>query len=128
MSVVLYFGRWGGPGSGHDLHGPLGGWRPIPFPLTRGQVDGGFCPGGANAPREDQIEGLAALHHVDRWTVLAFWDRSADDRHGSHSTFLVEGAHAFDEAGALARKAFPAVWSRYPFAVRPIGSSRGKAL
>lgn len=64
-----------------------------------------------------QPEGIPRLTHLYRWTVLSFWDRSADDRHGSHSTFVLRGTLSMDAAIAKARESFPKVWARYKFNV-----------
>ncbi len=69
-------------------------------------------------------EGLASLR---RWptdkgpgvTVLAFWDNSIDDRPNSSSNFMLPGLLEFDEAVSAAREAFPNVWARYKFEVKP---------
>lgn len=113
MTAVYYFGCWGAPG--HML------WRPNrtslshrtePFLSLGRSLDGGFCPGGVHASTREQEEGATRLHHIAGWTVLSFWDRSGDRRHGSHSTFLVEGAHDFTATVALAREHFPDVLDR----------------
>jgi hypothetical protein len=54
----------------------------IPVAIAR-RIDGGFCP-----QIEDAQSGEARIHHVEGWTVLAFWDRSGDSRPSSHSTFV----------------------------------------
>lgn len=108
---VLYFGCWSRAQRGHYLHevdGRTG--RPLGIvPFVDAELDGGFCPEG------QQSEGVARLHHLRGWTVLAFWDRSADSRGNSHSTFLADGQHEFEEMVALAKEAFPAVWARFGF-------------
>ncbi len=111
----FYFGCWGDSGhylwDEHANHARRGTGLPPSLGVAR--LDGEFAPKGP------QTEGRAALHHVDGWTVLAFWDRSVDRRHGSHSTFVAEGAHDFAAMVAIARARFPRVWGRYRFEVRP---------
>lgn len=123
MDEVIYNGCWGYIGHyTFDQHGDH-----TRAPAVLGSLDAAYCPGvtwlkrsgykpSLEVPRE-QPEGLAALHHVAGWTVLSFWDRSVDGRLGSNSTFAAKGTHEFDEAVALARAAFPAVWKRFSFAI-----------
>lgn len=126
---VYYFGCV--HGSGHHLHAP--GPRtvhreevvPTFFGGTRGaNLDTDFCPGVTPELRRrgsaslEQPEGVARVTHVEGWTVLSFWDRSVDNRRGSHSTFAMEGTRDFAAAVVLAREAFPSVWARYKFEVR----------
>jgi len=82
------------------------------------KLDTGFCP---RTDEGERAQGRAALHWVtwDRHvTVLAFWDRSGDPRPGSHSTFVLDGHHAFEEAVRHAEEAFPHLFARYTFQVR----------
>lgn len=120
MSSVFYFGCWGAVG--HYLWTPDRRWVRSAGPFADRDLDTPFCPSMTPDTRgrtpTDQLEGVAALHHRDGWTVLSFWDRSVDSRGGSHSTYVLEGTHAFDDAVRLAREAFPAVWARYSFDVR----------
>lgn len=111
---VFYHGCIGGPG--HYL------WKndrekefypPADFPVKEDYLDGGFLP-----HKTPQIEGWAVLWRSARWTILAFWDRSVDNRGGCNSAFVIEGDHGFDEAVRLATEAFPKVWARFPFKVR----------
>ena len=127
---MYFFGCWGEPG--HYLFNPRGGMTPhatLP-PQIRGRIDGGFCRAAPPGERWDgkkayEAEGLALLHHVEGWTILAFWDRSGDQRWGSHSTYLAKGEHDFAEMVRLAREAFPAVWARYGFeVVESMGADR----
>jgi len=123
---VFYFGCWGDVG--HYLWTPDGRRARSAGPFTALDLDGRFCPGVVG--RTDRIspnvqpEGVAALHHANGWTVLAFWDRSVDRRRGSHSTYVIEGTHDFGEAVRISSAAFPRVWARYPFvSPLPEGSS-----
>ncbi len=124
MTQPLYFGRWGAPGhhlntrSGHmarpedglrvrDLDGDPGPYLPVTYEDRRHQ----------EAP-----QGVARLtyeRHLNL-TILAFWDRSADHRPGSHSTFVLPGELGYESALLTAREAFPEVWERIDaaFAVR----------
>ena len=90
-------------------------------------VDGGFCPGAMREPdggvrRAErgpaQKQGLARLSHYNGWTILAFWDRSVDNRYGSNSAFLQPDYSSFDVMLAKAKEIFPWVWSRFTFQVK----------
>lgn len=74
---------------------------------------------GKLPPEGPEIEGVARLHYFNGCTLLAFWDRSVDQRGGCSSTFLLLGKLKFDEAVAAAKAAFPHVWQRFTFEVRP---------
>lgn len=87
-----------------------------------GPVDGTLAPVN-RTDSYDQHEGKALLHERYGVTLLAFWDRSVDKRHGSNSVFAVEGKHDFATMVATAKKAFPGVWSRFTFEVVPCTTS-----
>ena len=113
---IYYFGCIGD--SGHYL------WRNdynrgLDFDVTPWgtDIDTGLCPPG------NQPQGLAALHHKDGWTALAFWDRSVDKRPGSNSVFLANRVVDFDGMMALARANFPAVIARLPFPITDAASA-----
>jgi hypothetical protein len=79
---------------------------------------------GALQPEGNQVEGVARLHRWNGVTVLAFWDRSADKRSGSCSTFYLPWKLDFDQAVKAAREAFPQVWARFKFDVVPETETR----
>lgn len=88
---------------------------------VRERIDGGFCPGSylldgkvLIAPPEKQIEGKVRVYHQSDWTIVACWDRSAEPRHGTHSTFLMPGWWEPHPAMLRAQQAFPDVWARLP--------------
>lgn len=121
--MSLYFGCWGvighylwTPGATrvHDAVHPWGR-------ASRG-LDAMLAPGIAdrsgNVPPNEQHEGVAALHHRDACTALAFWDRSVDQRPGSNSVFIFDGTLTFTEAARMAHERFPDVWERFTFDVR----------
>lgn len=122
MSAVFYFGCVFG--AGHYLHTPELRTTPRAGPFTSTTLDTPFCPGmtpdSSGRTPDEQPEGVARLTHAEGWTVLSFWDRSIDNRRGSHSTYAIEGTHVYAEAVRLARAAFPRVWARYKFEVRPL--------
>ena len=74
-----------------------------------GPLDGTYCV-FPSAVREPQNRGR--LVHRDHWTVLAFWDRTADQRYGSNAAFLAKGTHDFVVMCEIARRHFPTVWAR----------------
>jgi hypothetical protein len=66
------------------------------------------------APKDPkQREGRARLHHLDGWTVIAWWDRSVDERMGSNSALLVRGTHSFGAVLLAAADAFPELLPRF---------------
>jgi hypothetical protein len=85
---MMYYGCLSNDGKtrlGHFLFNTIGqrvSMSEIPVAIAR-RIDGGFCP-----QIEDAQSGEARIHHVEGWTVLAFWDRSGDSRPSSHSTFV----------------------------------------
>lgn len=123
---TYYFGCW--RESGHylwtpNMARPQGCPFGYPEKLNGRYLDCGFCPGiivykdGRISDSKNVPDGQAAVVHVDDWTVLSFWDKSVDHRPGSHSTYLIRGTHAFENAVIIARERFPHVWARYKFDV-----------
>ncbi len=123
-----YFGCWGEPGhflwttAGRiardaGLDGPRGG--PM---IADTSLDCGYAP-GACAPRYEDPRtipnGAAVITRVGDWTILSFWDNSADKRPGSHSTFICRANLTFDEMVERTRRMFPSIWKRYTFEVVP---------
>lgn len=117
---AYYFGCWNGPG--HFLHKP-GGDRAVEREarLPWSNIDGRLCPGGdreaCGRPVAFEVEGRAALHHLDGWTALAFWDRSVDHRFHSNSVFFVEGTTSAEDVLRVARERFPEILRRLTFAI-----------
>jgi hypothetical protein len=102
-------------GTAHDVAKIVG-------PRVRDHIDGGFCPGAIKGNAWDrtrpEVEGEAALHHVDGWTVFSFWDRSVDERGACNSNFVARGTHAYPIMCAIAEAQFLDVWKRFKFEVR----------
>lgn len=135
MSIrVLFFGVRAGERAGHYLHAS-GGYVAehklealLPEPLRR--LDGVWCHprpmtreeirSGAYA-RGDDTQGRAYIHHVEGWTVVSWWDRSADPRGGCCAAFAAEGRRPFAHMLAFARANFPREMARmeaaYPVAL-----------
>lgn len=86
---------------------------PEDFPCGVAHLDGCFLP-----PKGPQVEGVSSLWHVNDWAVLAFWDRSGDERGNSNSAFVIRGQMVgFVQACRIAREAFPEIWERMAFEV-----------
>lgn len=102
-----YFGCIGR--AGHYLFAAPGSPR-IEYTDTpfRHQIDGRFCPPGA------QVQGRAQLTHLEGWTAISYWDRTVDARPGSNSNFLVPAYADFDQMVELATRHFPTVLARLP--------------
>lgn len=100
---AVYFGCWKQPG--HGYYGP--GMQSLDRDATpwRYGIDGKFTP-------LKTLQGEAALHWSDGWTILAVHDYTADHRPGSHSTFAFDALLTADEAMAAAHEHFPEVIAR----------------
>jgi hypothetical protein len=108
---VLFFGCVGFGTAGHFLRAP--GWRHVPSrcvpdSLQPTRLDGQLAPKDPH-----QREGRARLHHLDGWTVVAWWDRSVDTRMNSNSALLVRGTHSFAAVLLAAADAFPELLPRF---------------
>jgi len=121
----MYFGCWGE--KGHYLwtrsRRPALEPETLPPELHAHKLDGVYAPrlpgkyAGDKGP--EAAQGRATITHVAGWTVLAFWDRSVDDRGASNSAFVIPGELTFEQARDRAREAFPEVWRRFTFEVVP---------
>lgn len=112
---VFYFGCW--DDTGHRFYAPRGACvKGIVGPWGY-EVDGKLCPPGP------QKQGVAALHHKDGWTALAFWDRSVDSRPGSCSVFLTEEELRYGPMIVRAVDQFPEVFGRFSFMVSMPGET-----
>lgn len=68
---------------------------------------------GSLTPRlTEQRQGPCAVHYVDGWTAVAWWDRTQDTRPGSNSAIIIAGYYFPDVALKIGREAFPAVFQR----------------
>jgi len=66
--------------------------------------------------RPEAPQGVCAVHRLDGWTCVAWWDRSADTRGASNSSIVIDDpAITFDALIALARHEFPWVFARIRF-------------
>ena len=117
---TYYFGCWEQSGhfwrskSGYDEERRIE--TRVPAPLRRGHIDGNFCPGAVAGSQwkktRAEVEGEAALHHIDGWTVLAWWDRSVDRRGACNSAIAACGLFDFATMLAITRAQFPTVLTR----------------
>lgn len=69
---------------------------------------------GTMAPRSTEEQGAAVITFLERWTVLAWWDRTGDTRGKSNSALIVEGNHSFARMLELLAEHFPGVAHRQP--------------
>ncbi len=95
------------PGMKHARYGAHQEWLRL--------NDGCFPPGYEDGA---EPEGRSVIIYPrGEFTLLAFWDRSVDKRHGSHSVFLFPGLLTWNLAISEARKQFPEVMKRLTFDV-----------
>lgn len=132
---VLFFGVSAGERGGHFLRAP-GALRHASESVLRRLLppsieyfDGAWCwpvPRTLEQLRRPNLSGSEAqgrgfVHYRDGWTIVSWWDRSADTRGGCCAVFLVEGRHRWAEAIAHARQVFPRELARmeahYPVAL-----------
>lgn len=113
---VYYFGCWSREQKGHYLytHGGSHAWE-VERALPWASIDGSLCPGyqPRHATRmEEQVQGRAALHQCGGWSVLAWWDRTADVRGGSNAAFVGRGLWTADALLAAGAERFPLQMAR----------------
>jgi hypothetical protein len=130
---IYFFGVWRMPG--HFM------WRPgrvfagaIPAPWSPATIDGRKQPGcspDVGIWALDQTQGIAVLHVASGWSMISFWDQTADKRRNSNGNFIVEGERTFGEVCSLAAQHFGEVWRRVTFdhggtlrQAQPIGIAR----
>lgn len=118
MSAILFFGAWGRAGHYYWLPGRrlAESDRSLPASLQGGKIDGRLAP-QRREPRYPssrlEAEGEAAAHHIDGWTVVAWWDRSVDRRGGSNSALLMRGTHSMPAVLLEAADKFPELLPRF---------------
>lgn len=101
-------------GRGHYLHSVDGNWDlTVPEGCPWTHLDGALCCITKKDGRGYQLQGVATLHHKEGWTGLAFWDRTGDSRHGSHSTFVYHGTLSFQDMLTQAEHDWPGLFERY---------------
>jgi len=111
---IYYFGY---NGSGHHMVNE--GFEVLPWSMKDDCTPWGMFTDGTLCPdlKGYQTEGVAALHHKDGWTALAFWDRSGDKRFNSNSAFFTQGEYTFEEMLAIAKERFGGVFARIKFQI-----------
>ena len=62
-------------------------------------------------------QGVAALHHIKGYTLLAFADYSVDSRPGSNAVFALPGTFDFETAKREAARMFPHIWKRFDYPI-----------
>jgi len=126
---MFYFGPW--DEAGHYFFDERGSYQStdsiprFPFDHEAGKVyvDGALQPGcpdsGDRLCRQTrpEIEGEAALHHIQGWTALCFWDRSVDERGACNSNYFAEGTFTFDQMVEMAKTRFAHRWDKMNFTV-----------
>lgn len=129
---AVFWGAWG-VGSGHSFHAAVRhhhndrprdaipeAWRASPEKLWP-KLYGEDSIGRPSVDRElAEPQGVAAIHHLDGWTAVAFYDRTFDRRYNCGSVFFLRGDLIFPAALAAARAAFPALFQRFAFSIVPI--------
>ena len=121
-----YFGVWGQPGH-YTYNRHRQGVHPsvtpgeVPSFLTAAHMDQRYCRNQGGQYKGDEPEGLAFLQVIEinekpfegqKWTILAFSDRSGDSRPGSNSAFVAKGVYAFRDMLNIARVHYPSLWTR----------------
>ncbi len=118
MSDILFFGAWDRPGHYYWLPGRRSAEtsRLLPASLAGGKIDGRLAP-QKREPRYPnrllETEGEAAVHHIEGWTVVAWWDRSVDRRGMSNSALLMRGTHTMSAVFLEAADKFPELLPRF---------------
>lgn len=89
----------------------------VPSFLAATQMDQRYC----RNTYKTEDEGQATLQVIEinekpfegqKWTILAFADRSGDKRSGSNSAFVAKGVYAFRDMLNIARIQYPSLWQR----------------
>ena len=120
---MYYFGPWDRPG--HFFHDEKGRCLyedripGFPFGHDGGRVfvdcalQPGAKPGKSQYDRSrPEVEGEAALHHIQGWTALCIWDRSVDGRGACSSNYFAEGTFTFEEVVMMASTRFAVRWNK----------------
>lgn len=128
---MFYFGPWDRPGHylfderGYSVrNSDRGGlpWHETGY-CNKPMIDGHLQPRGPKSYPYDKgtelPQGVAALHHLNGWTALSFWDRSVDARGGCNSTYFAEGNFTFKEMVELSSTRFAYRWNKMAFQVVP---------
>ena len=118
---AYFFGVRPGERSGHFLHEPglhrvwsvpATPWGNATYPIMELEAIEATWGGPKRRYDRTQPEGEPRFARKDGWTLVALWDRSADTRGGCCALFAFQVEATDDEALALARELFPAVFAR----------------
>lgn len=71
-----------------------------------------------------EVQSEAALHHIQGWTALCFWDYSVDQRGACNSNYFAEGEFTFGQMVEMAKTRFAQRWNRMKFEVRLVFTDR----
>lgn len=129
---MYYFGCWGQ--AGHYWRSPNGHATEraiearIPEALRHGRIDGNFCPGyiGPYKRTCPEVEGEAAIHLIEGWTALAWWDRSVDRRPACNSAVVVRGDHSYTMVLEIVKAQMPDLLKRQRVPMRLVAVGSGK--
>lgn len=117
LAPIYYFGCQSKSKPGHYLFSPDSMRRGIALyhddfpelPWEYNYLDTGLCPNGDG---HKWVDGLYKQTYKSGWTSWAFWDRTGDNRAGSHSTFIAPGNHSADKMMELVQEHFPEIMKR----------------
>lgn len=105
---MQFFGVWGVTRPGHFVHDEDGNTvRPQHQIVSDGDLDGKMPPRLRGEP-----EDVVSLVYYRGATILAMWDRSADDRGQCNAAFIQRGTWSRDDMMAEARRLFPTITAR----------------
>lgn len=101
------------PGWSEVWHDDWRGYKPKGlhlrnFPRT---LDGRWAPMDLQG---SQRQGLCAMSSFVGWTVVSWWDRSADSRGGCNSILIAQGRYSFNAMLSMARERWPGLLERQP--------------
>ena len=118
--ISYYLGVWHNRPSGHfcyvpggdfpDWGAPKSPWGTDRDPIADGAITNSLLP--RDLPERRQPEGIRAHHQKDGWTLVGWWDRSADERFGSVSVFAFDALLSADDAENEARRLYPGIFRR----------------
>jgi len=123
LTKTYYYGVWSsGRGHGHyvydrngksfDTNTPPGNWI-YPLVAPRGYLS----PPKHLSDYDRGTDGIAALYTDDAWTIISFYDSSADYRGGQSSLFAV-GKFTFEEMLEIFKLQYPVIWNRFNFRLK----------
>ena len=127
-SPTIYFrGIWPGNEGGHFTFAPTGGMlllrdgKQNPWSDSIGAgylVAAGQVMTEMNSAwrdywkKQEEPEGVRFHAQRDGWTLVSWYDRSADDRSHSIAAFVIEALLSAEEAEQYARSRFPVIFWR----------------